>query len=522
MAIQSSDRLRIFSYVVAENAALYRSIMRVFMDAKEDFRIHLRPQEVLAALDGEPLNRSASDPLKAVRDALSALYAWGNLHEDTDASDVATVEEFYQPRFLYQLTDDGEAGERALAFYEREIRQPGELQAAALDDIRVLLSELRQLIAEPTLDSSKAHRALRALCDRFGELTTKAQSFIGSLQRTIDLRGASIPDFLAYKELLVGYLERFIGELIIATADIASILEELAPTAVAGLLDAVAARELADAMDPSPAARAEARERWHRRWNGLREWFLSSSGAPSQAEVLRARARSAIPALLSAAAAIHERRQARSDRASDLRTLARWFAELESDEDAHRLFRAAFGLAPCRHLSVDSESLRQREAKPVSAQTSWLRAAPIVISPRLRASGHYVRRGRINNVIDRTAEKAQLAQLAQREAAEIEAASRQLATGRRVRLSDLGELEPLSFALFLDLLGEALSRKAHAHETVETTSADGSLRIVLAPTNDDRGAVIHTSHGRFSGPDHYVTISHAYDDELPLLREVTR
>ena len=36
--------------------------------------------------------------------------------------------------------------------------------------------------------------------------------------------------------------------------------------------------------------------------------------------------------------------------------LARWFAEAPDDEAAHRLWRAAFGLCPARHLSVIGET----------------------------------------------------------------------------------------------------------------------------------------------------------------------
>src|SRR2546430_2048334 len=45
-----------------------------------------------------------------------------------------------------------------------------------------------------------------------------------------------------------------------------------------------------------------------RSWTGLRGWFLGRPDSPSQAEVLRSRARAAIPALLAAVAGIHERR----------------------------------------------------------------------------------------------------------------------------------------------------------------------------------------------------------------------
>jgi uncharacterized protein (TIGR02677 family) len=73
--------------------------------------------------------------------------------------------------------------------------------------------------------------------------------------------------------------------------------------------------------------------------------------------VLRASARSAIPALLQAIAALHDRRVSRTDRHTDLRTLAVWFAEAPSDQEAHRLWRIAFGLSSARHLRVTEETL---------------------------------------------------------------------------------------------------------------------------------------------------------------------
>jgi uncharacterized protein (TIGR02677 family) len=82
-------------------------------------------------------------------------------------------------------------------------------------------------------------------------------------------------------------------------------------------------------------------------WTGLRRWFIGD-GAPFQAELLRARARSAIPALLTAVTQINDRRSHRADRAADFSTLARWFAQAPDDNAAHRLWRVASALAPAR------------------------------------------------------------------------------------------------------------------------------------------------------------------------------
>ncbi|MGC4120174.1 MAG: TIGR02677 family protein [Myxococcales bacterium] len=330
-----------------------------------------------------------------------------------------------------------------------------------------------------------------------------------SLQRTIDLQGASVEAFVAYKERLIEYLERFIGEMVVSGSEIASAIERLDALGADRLLQAAAERELADALEVTPESRSQSLEGWRGRWNGLRAWFVDQGDAPSQAEVLRARARSAIPALISAVANLHDRRLTRADRSTDWRTLARWFAELESEDQAHRLWRAATGLPPARHLTIDDSSRERWELDDVGPQTSWLEAPPLRISLRLRATGRYTRRGRVNDVVDKSQEKAELARLARLETEQLERALRRLATGTTTRLSQIGELDPTEFGLLLDLLGEALSARTREDAPVETTSSDGGLLIRLEPLleePDARATIEVTGLGRLSGPDCQVTI----------------
>jgi uncharacterized protein (TIGR02677 family) len=229
--------------------------------------------------------------------------------------------------------------------------------------------------------------------------------------------------------------------------------------------------------------------------------------------VLRSRARSAIPALLSAISNINDRRITRIDRSNDLRALARWFAETASDADAHRLWRAAFGLNPSRHLSTNDETLDAFESARTPANTSWFDAPAMRVSIRLRTTGSHTKRGRVHSIADRSEEKERLAKLAVEEAAQIQKAQNRLARGRRMRLSDIGELDRAEFELFLDLLGEALTMKYSPRDMVETVSSDGLLRIVLEPVEHEPvTAVIVTADGTLSGPDHFVTIQHVFNE----------
>src|SRR5579859_3058742 len=120
----------LFSHVTAEKAALYRAIMDLFAAAKRQFRLHLRPDEVLleARWPGE------RPPLEEVQLALTQLVEWGNLQAQPDTARVASIEDFYRKRLLYRLTSGGEAVEAGLRVFIATLARRAELQTVALED----------------------------------------------------------------------------------------------------------------------------------------------------------------------------------------------------------------------------------------------------------------------------------------------------------------------------------------------------------------------------------------------------
>ncbi|WP_407698100.1 TIGR02677 family protein [Streptomyces jumonjinensis] len=493
-----------FAHLTVQNTVLYRQVMRVFVVAKERFAVHLRPEDVRAALPAE----AGSPEPDAVVKALDALVGWGNLRADPDTARVTAVEDFYRKRFIYQLTQAGEAAEEALGVYDEALGWRGALQAVALHDIVTQLRALLVLAAEEQPDQAKTHLALDTLANRFAALADNARAFMGSLQRTIDLHNVEEEVFLAYKDRLIQYLERFIQDLITLGGRIARLILELEEAgSIEPLLWAAAGREAADAApEEAEHAEREAYDRWAGRWTGLAAWFISRDGRASQARLLRGRALGAIPQLLAVVRSLNERRAGRSDRSADFRTLARWFAEAPDDDARHRLWRTAFGLYPARHLTVDADTLAARAALPVPAATPWAEAEPLRISPQLRRTGSYERRGKPRRVENRESSRRRLAAIAAKQAAETTAARARLVTGGVTRLSGLGELDPASFGLFLQLLGDALATWRPGMRHTVATSNDGSMEIRLSALDDGATAEIRTVGGVFRGPDHLIEI----------------
>jgi uncharacterized protein (TIGR02677 family) len=247
---------RPFEHVHAQKAVLCRRVMRVFSDAKRRFLVHLRPEDVAQALDA-----GVEEGIEA---ALTALVDWGNLRADPDTSRVTTVEDFYRARYLYQLTPEGEAVEVALAAYEQALGRRGELQSVAVEDIRVRARSLVHQAESAEPDAAIVHNLLRELTVLLEGLAANASDFMSSLQRTIELQDADEDAFISYKDRLIHYLERFIGDLQVKSAEIASTLRQL---------DTLGTRSA-----PRDGGRTGSRRR--RSWRGWRR--CSRTGAASQ------------------------------------------------------------------------------------------------------------------------------------------------------------------------------------------------------------------------------------------------
>lgn len=503
-----NDSAELFRHVSAEKSALYRSIMDSFAAAKRQFRLHLRPDEVLS--DGEWIG--APPRIEEIQSALAQLADWGNLESQPDTARVASISDFYRARYLYRLSQGGEAVESALAAFELALRHRAELQTVALEDIANRLQTLLGLSAEMMPDAAKVHEALRDLVRVFESLADNAQAFMAGIGRSIELQQAEAGAVLTYKKRLIDYLERFIGDLVGRSAAIAQHILALSPR-IEPLLWQAAQREARDAAPGDAEDQANAVERgrqaWHERWKGLRRWFVSMGHEPPQAELLRSKARSAIPQLLAAVAALNERRSGRSDRSADFRILAGWFATCADDAESHRMARAAFALNPARHFSLNPAL--EPGAQELPASTPWAEAPPLRIHPRLREYGEAAPRGALPRVHERDAERKLLAAQFREEHAQIEAARDRLATGELTRLSELGRLDEHAFRLFLSLLGEALTVQASPDDAIELHSGDGLLRISLSPLGTETRADVATEAGVFTGRDHLINITRAQD-----------
>lgn len=434
---------------------------------------------------------------------LEALVGWRLLDVSQDHSARYTSpEEFERKNLQWALTRRGEAAVGGVLQALDTLRSTVGLQPAVLDAIGDGLHDLARLLRSPRTAGTdgRIHVLLSQVEAQLGGLVTSVRQFNGHLQRLVREDALDDTVFSDVKRRTVAYLEEYVAGVERPQRrlrDAVLGLDALGPTT---LFDrALVGANLAPIgdEDPGPAWIAERA----RRWASLRAWFAPDDGRAPRIEGLLSVARTAIVELLRVLERRWDRRRRSASVAHDFRQLATWFAELPGDEEAHRLFGAAFGLWPARHAH-----LLPADGAEVRTSDTWLSAPAVDVAPSLRATGSLTNRGRITPVRDPALTRAARQREQAVELADHRQLQQRLITAGDVRLSSLPALPPEGFGEFLSLLAAALAAPVGLDGRRRSLSADGQVEVVLRDDRDGRQVALRTGEGILRGPDLWLSI----------------
>ncbi|GAA1582220.1 hypothetical protein GCM10009789_39980 [Kribbella sancticallisti] len=495
------DSIRIppelFRFTWGDRAELYVAILHAFTEANERLDTTLGIDDLTAWLRTFGWVPAASDDM--LRSALEQLRAWQLVDFIQDHTEnYRTALEYERNNVRYSLSRRGEAAFAGVTHAMSVLVSTGALQTAVLDAIGDRLADL--VVELDGVSDRRVFTALMELESHLEALRANTKQFNGELQRLLRVEGVDIATFHDVKVSTVAYLEEFLTNLDHRAHVIRTRIDAVLDRGVAWMQRrALNGAELPrfTGVDPGPAWL----ERRQARWEGLLAWFVGSETAPPRVEQLHAVGRKAIVTLLQVLDRITETRRRASSAVADFRELARWFTVVPAQEDLHRLWATAFGLAPARHahLAVDDPEL-------IASSVSWWDAPPVPVSPLLRSSGQVQKFSRTGRVRDVAALKAARAERAAAERAELEAAWEFLDTGGPIRLSGMAKLDDRLFERLRELLGQALDSVPGPSGHRRATTSDGRAEILLWLPSDDAIATIRTPRGDFSGPDYVIEI----------------
>jgi uncharacterized protein (TIGR02677 family) len=456
-------RLLVLRAATEPSAPIYAAIMSVLVQAKERYQVQVRTEEIASAL------ATGGFDTASLTGSLEQLKEWGAVAWTQDTGRVYRLEDFNRRRELWQLTAVGHAAHDSVLRVLGAAEHSGSLQRALFRDILENLAALSGAVEVG--DATATYLRLRDLDGALIDLAANARDFhatIGQLRLDTELEPER---FLAYKNLLIEYLQNFLDDLFRYRTQI----ERSAALVEARGIDRMVA--LAAEGDDSTGlfAAPDLAGRWQQRWDGLVAWFRRSpQHGTAGADDLASATTSAIRDLMAFLRKLTESATRPITRASELVHLARWFARLEA-ADAHRLFDAAFGLGQPLHLGQEEE-----DPDRTSASQSWWEAAPVPVSFSLREYGKRAGAPPPSLASNFSSVRAMLLEEHEaRRAERLEAAAALSAKAIEERT-----LTPAELDLLLDLLDRALHERPLRGDFKVEIEAEG-LRVVVSSGDSD-------------------------------------
>lgn len=392
------------SYLVAENASLYRPIVRYFHQRYDSGETGwLWPGEVAAFVRAShPHHPAYTD--ETCEANLRQLEQWGVLVSEHDVNQARTIEEFVRAARRYQISETGRMIEEMLVGLARRDGSRGSLDTTRLTRLRDALLELGRMLAE--LDPARAsHDALRqveglwnAADDARREMREQALRYMRELEHDRMPTAADLVVFVQYKKMLRDYLDEFA----LGLKDFAERTRDLFDDWSAAGLDARLAAALArNERERKGDLRPE--EEVVAVFDGQIRALRGFSARGGDADILHAKTTARVRGLVEQIERVVTERRNALNRARDLRLLARAFRRAATDDDAHRLASAAFGWGTPRHMRAYSTDAAA-ELEPDASV--WLQP-PWDVELRARVRGNPSFRA-VTPMEDRSLQKAEL------------------------------------------------------------------------------------------------------------------
>ncbi|MET7542186.1 TIGR02677 family protein [Streptomyces sp. NPDC005507] len=472
-AFTLDDRLRLFHFAAAEKRGDYLWLLRAFDRGRANYQVLLHASDAAGLLRALADEHPGAAAVGEVQPLLDALAEWKVLDRSYDGTRAANLTEYRNRHYVYQFTQAGYRAYRAVEDVLGATLEDAQLSRLVFPDLLADLTALAE--ANAAGDAEEVYRKLGRLDSQLNEMAQRAARFylmLGDLARTNDTR----PEvFLAHKDALLSHMREFTAELGRYAPLLAEAVEKVAVGGVERMVEQAA--EADERLFRSPAARLED---WRQRWNGIVHWFggreygRDTGREHSEAERLQDATVTAIRSVLALLRRVTEARRGGVSRESELRHLAQWFTSAASDDDAHALFQAVFGLGAPRHVAVPYS-----DPELIPGRTSWWEAEPVELARTLVQSGRTPALRGPGRVERNDAERARLRATQLRDQAERRGAAVSLARdGAHGRVLDEAETSAL-----LSLLDVALA--ARVPVTKGVTAASGAahgVRLTLVPT----------------------------------------
>ena len=442
-------------YLNVDNADRYRPIIRLFYLKYEKLKYWLYQEEVFEELKEDTY--FAGYTIEQCKQDLNTLTEWGNLLAMQDTRRAATLEEFANKKFRYQLSETAVEVERMVIRIENLFIESSSLEPSLLERLRMSLAGLPSMLAE---NDEKLYSYWNDLNNDFKRLNQNYQDYMRELNSVKAENLMRTKEFLIFKDRLIEYLRNFVKGLQTNVGIIETIIKSFDETMLQALINRIFQYELSIPRLETVVDEERILDNINGRFESLKDWFVSDGNKESEVVKVFDTTNEIIRKITGYAARISESGGSSANRKEEYKKLAEVFYNCEDICEAHRFAGLVFGTATTFHL----RGIGERQTESINSGVYEEKTCIKTVTPRVRTYREKAKRSGIKDNF-KAKEELRLATI-EKLAVERELLRGYIKDGRLV-FKDLPEITPFVRDVFLTWISRALENKEGRGKTEE-------------------------------------------------------
>lgn len=401
MDLSKMELINEASYLTAQNAKLYRVIMRVLYNEKELFNSQLSTEEIYSKLLEYP--DLGEIKIEIVKSAMSQLTSWGNVTPMQDPKRVSTIEEYKNKIYKYSLTERSVKIERMTIELENLFSENNTISTSLLDRIYDSLLKIERIIKSN--NAKEVSEWWRNLQEDFRRLDQNFSDYIHSFASVNGQKLISSLDFILHKDKFIEYLRDFIHVLQQNSGKIENVLLRIDSTIKEDLINTIVICELDVPRTTTESAdEDDIEQKIYNQWHALYHWFVSENGNESKCNIAMDYTNEIIRKIINNAVMLMQLQNSGVSRKQDYNKFMRIFANCSDINEAHCLSSHLFGAMSAHHYKFNSH----RSTDSIFENAIDLLPQNFEIKPRTRAYKPKVRtEGFENRALDKSTKRAE-------------------------------------------------------------------------------------------------------------------
>lgn len=452
-------------YLATENSYRYRPIMRCFYHHYERLEYWLYKEDIYNELKDNDVFRNYT--LEECERDLETLTEWMSLSKMQDTKNAASIEEFKNKKFRYQLTEYATEIERlTIALEEMEIKTSS-LEPKLFDRLRISISKLENVDG---LNEEEISDLWNDLNDDFTKLNQNYQDFLKKFNEPKSEELLQSVLFLKFKSEILKYLREFVRGYQKNIYYIKSSISNISGVSIEEFLNKLNGHYKKTPIFNKDFDFEHLKEVNLGKITNIFKWFMGTRTSSSEGEKLMNTTDNIIVKITKYANSLVELRGNMTNRKEEYKHLCKFFDKLDNIDDCHKYAAVVFGIENVRHFTGYSNLNTD-----AIVNTYDIPPIEIILSSRTKARKEKIQ---IQPIVDKTEEKRRLLEEYRQRQEENKKILTHLIKDKKIMLTGEIELSKVERRYIQKLLASSNNKETEFGLSYNVIKKDGKCKII--------------------------------------------